>query len=168
MQIKSQFTDLQGKIAQVTYQDADSFEHLSGEKVTQSYGVCFLGDKMVIVYSSKYKHWTMPGGSIEKGESYEECLRREIQEESNMKVLALTPIGYQEVHFEGKIYNQLRYVCLVGPYGDFVSDPDGSVNEVKIADPKECLEHLDWGEIGERLVTRALELKSKLVPNPGN
>jgi len=163
MEIKSQFTDKEGKLAEVIYQDADSFEHLLDKKVTQTYGVCFIDDKIVVVYSSKGNHWILPGGSIEKGETFEECLKREIQEESNMKVLSFAPIGYQEVHFDGKIFNQLRYVCMVEPYGDFVSDPDGSITEIKLIDPKDYKQYFDWGEIGERITERALELKNKLA-----
>lgn len=161
MQIKSQFTDKEGKLAEVIYQDADSFVHLLDEKVTQAYGVCFCGDKLVIVYSTKGDHWILPGGSIEEGETFEECLKREIKEESNMKVLSFEPIGYQEVHFDGKIFNQLRYFCIVEPYGDFVSDPDVSVTEIKLVDPKDYGEYVKWGEIGDHIVKRATEMLNK-------
>ena len=164
MKIKSQFADKEGKLAEVTYEDADSFDHLLDKKVTQTYGVCFVEDKIVIVYSIKGGgHWILPGGSIEKGETFEECLKREIQEESNMEVVSFAPIGYQEVHFDGKIFNQLRYICVVKPYGDFISDPDGSITKIKLIDPKEYKQYFDWGEIGERIIERANELKSKLV-----
>ncbi len=163
MQIKSQFTDKEGKLAEVIYEDADSFDHLLDKKVTQTYGVCFGGDKIVVVYNSKNNHWILPGGSIEEGETFEECLRREIKEESNMNVLSFAPIGYQEVHFDGKIFNQLRYVCMVEPYGDFISDPDGSITEIKLINPKDYKQYFDWGEIGERIIERAIELKSKLA-----
>ncbi|MFZ2620958.1 MAG: NUDIX hydrolase [Minisyncoccia bacterium] len=161
MQIKSQFTDPDGKTAYVTYQDADSFDHLLDKKVTQAYGVCLLNDKIVIVYSGKRKHWILPGGSIEEGETFEDCLKREIKEESNMKVISFTPIGYQEVHFDGRIFNQLRYVCIVEPYGDFVSDPDGSITEIKFIDHKDYRQYFDWGDIGERIIKRALEIKDR-------
>jgi ADP-ribose pyrophosphatase YjhB (NUDIX family) len=161
MQIKSQFIGKDGKLAEVTYNDADSFDHLLSQKVTQSYGVCFVGDEIVIVHSGKSDNWILPGGSIEKGETYEECLKREIQEESNMKVLSFAPIGYQEVHFDGKIFNQLRYFCVVEPYGDFVSDPAGSITEMKLIDPKDYKQYFDWGEVGERIMERAIELKNK-------
>jgi ADP-ribose pyrophosphatase YjhB (NUDIX family) len=162
MQIKAQFTDKEGRLAEVTYEDADSFDHLLDKKVTQAYGVCFVKDKIVIVYSSKSDHWILPGGSIEKGETFDECLKREVKEESNMKILSFAPIGYQEAHFDGKIFNQLRYVCIVEPYGDFVSDPDGDITEIKLIDPKGYKQYFDWGQIGERIMERALELKSKL------
>ncbi|MFZ2522205.1 MAG: NUDIX hydrolase [Minisyncoccia bacterium] len=164
MQIKSQFTDKEGKLAEVTYKDVDSFDHLLDKKVTQTYGVCFIEDKIVIVYSIKGGgHWVLPGGSIEKGETFEECLKREIQEESNMKVLSFAPIGYQEVHFDGKIFNQLRYFCIVEPYGDFVSDPDGAINKIKLIDPKDYKQYFDWGEIGDRIIEKALELRGKII-----
>ncbi len=160
--IQSQFTDGQGRVAKVAYEDADSFDHLLSQKVTQCYGVCFLNDKMVVVYSGKGNHRILPGGSIEKGETFEECLKREIQEESNMKVISFAPIGYQEVHFEGDVFNQLRYVCIVEPYGEFIFDPDGSITEIKLIDPKDYKQYFDWGEIGERIIQRAIELKEKL------
>ncbi|MDP3956121.1 MAG: NUDIX domain-containing protein [bacterium] len=164
MQIKSQFTDKEGKLAEVTYKDADSFEHLLGDKVTQAYGVCFVGDKIIVVYSIKGdERWILPGGSIEKGETFEESLKREIQEESNMRVISYAPIGYQEVHFDGKVFNQLRYVCIVEPYGDFVSDPDGSITEIKLIDPKDYKQYFDWGEIGDHIVGRAVELRESFL-----
>ncbi len=158
MQLKSQFTNFEGKISYITYEDADSFDHLLSMKVTQAYGVCFYRDKLLVVYNKKKNFWTPAGGSIEKGETFEECLKREIQEESNMKILSFAPIGYQEVNFDGKIFNQLRYVCNIEPYGDFVADPCGDVTEIKLIDPKDYKQYFDWGEIGDHIVKRALEI----------
>lgn len=159
MQIKDQFTNPDGSIAYVTYNDADSFEHLLKEKVTQVYGVCFVGDEMLIVHNEK--HWSLIGGTLEFEETFEECLKREIQEESNMKVLDFLPIGYQEVICNGETIFQIRYVCRVEPYGDFVSDPAGSVTEIKLIDLKDYKQYFNWGDVGDRLVTRAMEIRQK-------
>ena len=162
MQIKSQFTNADGSVAHVIYEDVDSFESLDSTKVKQTYAVCLLGGKMVIVLHGRKNTWGLVGGSIESGESYGDCLKREIKEESNMKVLDFKPVGYQTVKTGDKEIYQLRYVCKVEPYGDFVSDPDGNITEIKVIDPKDYRKYFDWGEVGDRIVERALELKEKL------
>jgi NADH pyrophosphatase NudC (nudix superfamily) len=157
MEIKSRFIS-EGKEVNVTYHDTDSFDHLLDKKVTQVYGICFCNNKLLVVYNKKKDMWTPAGGSLEKGETYEECLKREVQEESNMKVTASKPVGYQEVDWNEKNFFQLRYVCKVEPCGDFVSDPCGDVTEIKLIDPRDYKQYFDWGEIGDRIIKRALEI----------
>lgn len=160
MKIKSQI-EWEGKIIPLLYKDTDSFDDLPIEKCTQCYGVCFCGDKIVIGRRKK-GYWGLIGGTVEKGESLEETLRREIQEESNMKILDFRPIGYQEIiSSDEENYFQLRYFCKVEPFGDFISDPDGSIIEIKLINPSEYKKYFGWGEIGERIVKRAIEIKSE-------
>jgi len=158
MQIKTQFNNSDGTVSVVTYEDADSFESLDFNKITQTYAVCLFDGKMVIVFHGKRKDWTLVGGSVEPGESLEDCLKREIQEESNMKVLNFKPVGYQMVQTGDKIIYQLRYACHVEPYGEFIEDPAGKVTDIKLIDPKDYKQYFDWGEIGDRIVKRSLEI----------
>ena len=83
-----------------------------------------------------------------------------------MKVLHQECIGYQdgEATGENKIGRQFRMFCIVEPYGDFEKDPDGDIFEVKLIDPKDYREYIKWGEIGDRLMERALEMKRLLEP----
>ena len=106
----------------------------------------------------------MVGGSIENGETFEQTLKREIQEESNMEVLNQIPIGYQKMTDtrDGSFVYQLRYACLVRPYGPFIADPADSIIEIKLIDPINYKQYFDWGQIGERIIARALELKGDL------
>lgn len=149
------------------YTDLDTFNDLPYDKCSQVYGVCFVGDKIVVGHGKTSKTdtgWNLIGGHIEKGESFEETLRREILEESNMELLSYLPVGVQKVvSSNGEFKYQLRYVAKVRPYGDFKIDPAGSVSEIKLIDPKDYRHYFDWGEIGERIITRATELSVGLL-----
>lgn len=160
----------------VEYSDTDSFEHLDHARCKQTYGVCFfitrdkeITDTMVIGFGGKKKTWGLIGGSIEPGETFEQTLRREIKEESNMEILAFLPIGYQKVTDikSGKMMYQLRYACRVKPLGPFVIDGgDGmsekGITEIKLINPADYKEYFDWGDIGEHIIKRAVGLQDKL------
>jgi len=151
-----------GKENKLIWTDSDSFDNLPTEKLIQSYGVCFCGNKLVVGKNGKGK-WGLVGGHIEKGETQEQALEREVVEESNMRVLKQIPIGYQEViESDGKTYFQLRSVCIVEPIGKFEKDPAGSVTEIKLIDPKSYKKYFDWGKIGDRVMERALDVKANL------
>src|SRR3989344_9091570 len=146
------------------YSDADSFNDLDKTKCTQTYGVCFCDGKIVIGYGGQKQSWGLIGGTIEKGETFEETLRRELREESNMEVLSFLPIGYQKVTDtrDNSFVYQLRYVCITKPFGPFVSDPADAITEIKLIDPKDYKRYFDWGNIGNRIIERALELLHRL------
>ena len=44
------------------------------------------GDRVLLVYDRWKKHWELPGGSIEAGESARDCAFRELHEETNQDV----------------------------------------------------------------------------------
>ncbi len=163
MEIKSKISNTDGSETEITYIDTQSFDSLECDKVRQAYGVCFLNGQMLIVFNRKRKAWGLVGGSLEVGETYEECLKREVEEEANMQVLNFQPIGYQKVDIPAKgfIY-QLRYVCIIEPLGPFVADPDGSITEIKLIDPTTYKEYFDWGDIGHHIITKAIEISRSL------
>ncbi|MEK9157334.1 MAG: NUDIX domain-containing protein [Patescibacteria group bacterium] len=152
-----------GKKYHVAYNDVDSFGHLPQEKITQHYGVCYLGNEIVICWHEKKKEWSLPGGKREPGEDIEGTLRREVEEETNMRVVSHKPIGYQEVFSEdGASIIQLRSFCIVEPLGEFVSDPAGHVTAIKCIHPSKFNEYIDWGTIGDRIIERAEETRKHL------
>ena len=165
MSIKANYKDKDGEEYIFEYSDSDSFNNLEYSLCKQTYGVCFYGNKMVIGFGGKKEGWGLIGGTIEKGETFEQTLRREIQEESNMEILGFLPIGYQKViNPQNQSFTyQLRFVCIVRPYGPFVSDPDDSIKEIKLIDPMDYKKYFDWGDIGESIINRALKLKDKIV-----
>lgn len=151
-----------GEKYQLEYHDADSFVNLPADRCKQVYGVCFYQDKIVIGKRKKGS-WGLIGGSIEKGETFDQAFTREIKEESNMRVLKSAPIGYQKVTPpEGETFYQLRFCALVKPLGEFVKDPADSIVRIEFVRPEDYKQYFNWGEIGDRIITRALEIKQKL------
>ena len=161
-EIKSLMKTRQMGTLPYTYQDLDSTDEIKNIKVDGVHAYCFCEGKLVLVYSDKKGYWTPAGGAIEKGESIEEAVIREIKEETNMRVLKQKIIGYQEVFEPDRIHVQTRSICIVEPYSPFISDPDGDITEIKLIDPKDYKKYFDWGEVGDYIMQRALELLKEL------
>lgn len=161
MEIKSTLTNQAKQILDVIYREADPTADLEGRILQGVHAFCFCGDKFVLVYNTKGS-WTPPGGGIEPGETFEEAVIREVKEETNMKVLQQEFVGYQDVFEPTRIVRQTRSVCLVLPFGEFVSDPDGDITAIKLINPVDYKQYFDWGVVGDRIMTKALEISAKL------
>lgn len=146
----------------VVYTDLDNESELTDKKIHAVHAYCFYGDKLVLVYSDQKGYWAPPGGSVEEGEYISAAVVREVKEETNMKVLSQRIIGCQDIEEPQGLVSQTRSVCIVEPYGPFVSDPDGDVTQIHLIYPKDYKKYFDWGEIGDRLMERALELKDEM------
>jgi ADP-ribose pyrophosphatase YjhB (NUDIX family) len=157
MKISSSFINRSGQKIDVMHEDVDSLAELGKRKVSGTNALCFCDGKLVIVYAKEKGYWTPPGGALEAGESIEDGLKREIKEETNMKVLRYKVIGFQDYFALDRTYGLVRFACLVEPYGPFISDPDGDITEVKLIDPTDYKKYFDWGEIGDRLMERAMQ-----------
>ncbi len=162
MEIESTLVNKNGDQLKVIYRDIDSVLELEGRAVSGVHAYCFYKDKFVIVYTPLHNCWTPAGGRVEAGETPEEAVVREVREEANMKVLKQVFLGYQDIFESNKIITQTRSVCIVEPYGDFLSDPDGDITEIKLIDPGDYKKYFDWGIVGDHLMKRALELRDSL------
>lgn len=165
MHITSTLKNRSGQVLNVEYKENDPLDDLSGKILQAVHAFCFYGDKMVVVYSEEKGYWAPPGGGIESGEMIDEAIIREVREETNMKVLYQELIGYQDIYEPDRIVRQTRSFCIVEPHGPFVSDPDGDVTEIKLIDPKEYKNYFDWGEIGERIIERAILVYKQRIEN---
>jgi 8-oxo-dGTP diphosphatase len=161
-EIKSMMKTRKMGILPYTYQDLDSIDEIKDKKVDTVHAYCFYDGKLVLVYAEKKGYWTPAGGHVEINESIEEAVTREVKEETNMRVIKQKIIGYQEVFEPDRIHTQTRSVCIVEPYGPFISDPDGDITEIKLIDPADYKKYFDWGEIGDYVMQRALELIKEL------
>ena len=159
MEIKSTLTNRSGQVLKVVYNDVSNEQELGNKKIQGVHAYCFCGDKLVIVYSEKKGYWSPPGGKVEMGESVEEAVVREVKEETNMKVLNHVLIGCQDITEPQGVVSQTRSICIVEPFGPFTGDPDGDITEIKLIDPADYKKYFNWGEIGDHIMKRALELK---------
>jgi ADP-ribose pyrophosphatase YjhB (NUDIX family) len=162
MEIKSTIKNQSGETLDVIYNDISSELDLGGKKIQGVHAYCFYGDKLVLVYSDSKGCWTPPGGRIEADEDVWAAVRREVKEEANMNVLKQCFIGCQDIAGPDGVVSQVRSVCIVEPCGPFVSDPDGEVTKIASVDPKDYKKYFDWGEIGDHIMRRALELKAQM------
>ena len=133
---------------------------------TQSYALCFDKRGMILIGRKSKKHaWLLPGGTIERGESPEETLRREAYEEVTIILGKIKLLGAQKVDYpknpkkrEGKLFYQLRYVAMIHKVENPKPDPDGGmIWERKFIRPDEFLKYLPWGAVGKHISEKAYD-----------
>jgi len=88
---------------------------------------------------------------------------RSDEEETNMKVSHQKLIGYQDIFEPDCVVRQVRSFCIVEPCGPFISDIDGDVMRIKLIEPKDYKRYFDWGEIGERVMKRAVSIRDQII-----
>jgi 8-oxo-dGTP diphosphatase len=100
-------------------------------------GVCVIKDGKVLLGKRKNAHgegtWCLPGGHLEFNESWEDCARREVLEETGMVVknVRLAVVTNDIFPVEGKHYVTL---CMAADYDS---------GEMKVMEPEKC-EVWEW------------------------
>lgn len=87
-------------------------EVLSGAIVPVAVGIILNKEgKIFLAQGKKYKNaYILPGGKIEKGESLEEALQREIFEETGMHGEIQESLSFDQIIFEGKRYLLCNFI----------------------------------------------------------
>lgn len=143
-----------GETYQVDWFDVSPEQPVPDLQWRQVYAIGNLDGKVPLVcYERAEKPYNLPGGTVEPGESVEQALYRELEEEINMRPTAWHPIGYQVVtEPDGKQVMQLRVYAELQKLGEFVNDPGGSVIGNKLIDVHELNTYIDYGAVGERML----------------
>lgn len=125
--------------------------------INQCQAVCFLDNENIVLFKHIDGYYSLPGGSVEKGEKFEETLKREVMEESACEVKKCKFIGYvKDTETEsGKIKYQLRFWAEINPLNQQVQDPAGKALERIIVPIKKANELLNWGDRGRILLDLA-------------
>ncbi|MDO8467841.1 MAG: NUDIX hydrolase [Nanoarchaeota archaeon] len=134
------------------------------KNVKQIYGICFDNlDKICIINVTG--NWTLPGGTPEKGESFEQTLMREVDEEADIEIKNIKPIGYNKIEqIKNRVkstFYQLRYIANIVKIKPQTIDPaHNKIPKRKFISPEEFLEYCPWGKTGEKMINEAVRLKN--------
>ena len=65
-------------------------------------------------HKTGHEYWIIPGGGMEPGETEEECVRREMKEETNLDVRVISLLTDEPQGYPGSVYQRLKtYLCEV-------------------------------------------------------
>lgn len=108
-------------------------------KIKACVGVMIFKDGKILLGKRKGSHgageYSIPGGNMEFGESFEECIRREVKEETDLEI--------KNIEFLS-LANIFRHENRQDMLGSFKSD--WSNGEVKLTEPEKC-EGWDWYDL---------------------
>ena len=152
--IKSSFI-YEGNQILIDWFDVDSKDEIPDLPWQQIYVIGDVGGKVPLVYYAHGRE-NLPGGHTEHGETLEQTLCREVQEELNMRVIEWRPIGYQVLtNPDGKVDYQFRAVAKLEKLGEFAGDVGGSVIGYRLVDIDEVNQRIGYGDVGEHMIDRA-------------
>ena len=86
-------------------------------------GICFDNDKVLALKRSPYRElypnlWECGGGQVNRGESFDEAVKRQLKEEAGIILGYMKPFGTYEIKIdsEQKIIPGLYYACQIQGY----------------------------------------------------
>lgn len=119
--------------------------------ITQASGVCFDEQGRILLLKQEGKKWNIPGGTPEGSETPEETLRREVYEETTVKLGKCEPIAYQEVREDGILTKyQVRFACLVDSIEpQKIDPPKGKIHQRLFVEPERAMDYIEYPQFKE-------------------
>ena len=113
----------------------------------------------MLVTNTASETWQIPGGTPESGETPEQALIREMQEEVNADITDIAYLGAQKVEDDkGVFVYQLRFAARIARLNPRKPDPDnGRLRKRKFINPLDFEKMSKWGPKSTQMVTLAME-----------
>ena len=98
--------------------------------------------EVLLVHRPRYDDWSLPKGKCDPGESFEDCARREVEEETGLRcTLGVELPSTRYVDHKGRP-KVVRYWAMAVEAGAFA--PNDEVDEVRWLDPGAAAEALTY------------------------
>ena len=134
------------------------------DNITQVYGYIFDNKGKVLIVNPK-STWRLPGGHSEpEDKNFEGTLIREADEEADVDIKNIVPLGYIKVTPLDKnsteiIHYLLRYVASIKSVKKQTIDiAEGIINDRKFIEVKNFSKYCPWGKMGEEILSEAVKL----------
>src|SRR3989344_3729492 len=157
--LKTRFVN-ESNIINLSWYKSDDFSQM--KDVKQAYGICLDKNGRMLIISNRANMWGLPGGTVEKGETFEETLKREVDEEANIEINNLIPVGYNKIEQLKSgiksVFYQLRYKAKITKLKKRAIDPaTNKLYQRKFIQPDEFLSYALWGRPGEAMIKDAIK-----------
>jgi len=110
----------------------------------------------VLLVKESIDIWSLPGGGLDHGESPQDCLRREIQEELGIKDVVIGELAYTTTIYLDRQDMWMIWIVYRAKLGSTNFAPADGVIEARFIDVKELAQSNDIFEEAVIKVTKAL------------